>query len=478
MEIETLIKKIETFNSEEIPLLMRAYEYSKNAHRNQFRDSGVPYIEHLKAVADILASQEADGASMAAGFLHDTLEDDPYTNYDILVELFGVEIASLVYGVTKLSKLDFSSKEERDAANIRKLILAMRKDIRVVIIKLADRLHNMRTIGSKTVFKQKENAIETMELFVPLAYFIGEYDVKTELEDLSFKCIAPDEYKRLEEQKLIIEEKNNDLLLEMMYKIGKLLEDKDIPYEIKYHIKNIYGIYKRLESGHNIDNIHDLLSMKIIVNTINECFEVFREIQKLYPYINNTYKNYIDRPKTNLYQSLHLTLMPSNANLVQTLIRTFEMDRIASNGLTAYWHIHREKARELMQETFKTKLPFYKSLGEIDELLINDSEFVNQAKEEVFSGTIYVDYNGIIIELPKGSTIIDLAYKLGNDYAEKLICAFVNEQRVDVSQVLKNKDRISLALGIESLGPSEEWLGFVKTIGAKAKIKDYIRSRK
>lgn len=303
----------------------------------------------------------------------------------------------------------------------------------------------MRTLEFKSEFKQKENALETMEIFVPLAYYIGAYRIKSELEDLSLKYLKPDQYKDLENRKLKIEEDCKDCLYEMYYKIKSILNEKNIPNEMKIRTKNIYGIYKKILLGQKICDIHDLLALKIMVSEINECYYALGLIHKEYHPINDKFKDYICNPKTNMYQSLHTTVFGPNDKIVQTQIRTFDMDKVDSFGLTAYWDIKRGNARFDMQDDLKKKYQFFKSLVEINSMFGDNQEFVSQVKHEIFSDKVYVyTPKGDIIELPKGSTPIDFAYKIHTDVGNTMVYALVNDEFVSVDYVLKNKDRVRI----------------------------------
>ena len=272
MTIEDLLEIIKDYNPDEVSIIKKAYDYANMLHKGQYRQSGEPYIIHPLNVAYILAEMHADRDTVCAGLLHDTLEDTEATKEDI-AELFNKNVANLVDGVTKLAKMNFSSKEEQNLANTRKIITGITDDVRIIIIKLADRLHNMRTLEYKTPFKQKENALETMEIFVPLAYYIGAYRVKSELEDLSLRYLKPDTYNKINEKKIKIEKDSEACLNEMLTKIKRLLDDKNIPNEIKVRTKNIYGIYKRLNEGDKLSDIHDLLALKIMVDEVENCYK-------------------------------------------------------------------------------------------------------------------------------------------------------------------------------------------------------------
>ena len=360
----------------------------------------------------------ADSDTICAGLLHDTLEDTNATKEDI-ASLLNKNIANLVDGVTKISKLNFSSKKAQHLANTRKIVTGITEDVRIIIIKLADRLHNMRTLQFKTPFKQQENALETMEIFVPLAYYIGAYRIKSELEDLSLRYLKPDTYLTLEEKKQKLEFLYEPYLKEMLFKIQMLLNNNNIPNEVKIRTKNIYGI--------------------------------------------------------NMYQSLHTTVFGPNDQLVQIQIRTFAMDKVASFGLATYWDIVKD-AREIMQQDLKEKYQFFKSLVEINKVFGDNQEFILQIKKELFTDKIYVyTTKGEVVELPKGATPIDFAYKIHTDIGNTMVGAVVNEEHVPIDYELKNKDRVKIITDELSFGPREEWLDKVVTTRARKKIKEFER---
>lgn len=471
--LQDLLKKLQEYNPDEIEIVKKSYEYADMLHTGQTRQSGEPYIIHPLNVAYILTEMHADRDTICAGLLHDTLEDTHITKEDI-AHYFNQDIANLVDGVTKLSKMNFSSKQAQNFANTRKIITGITEDVRIIIIKLADRLHNMRTLEYKTEFKQKENSLETMEIFVPLAYYIGAYRIKSELEDLSLKYLKPDVYKKIEEQKLKNEESSNDCLMEMLNKIKTLLNDRNIPNEIKVRTKNIYGIYKRLSDGYKLVDIHDLLALKIMVDEVESCYYTLGMIHKEYHPINDKFKDYICNPKTNMYQSLHTTVFGPDDRLVQTQIRTFDMDKVASFGLTAYWDIQKGKARDAMQNDLKEKFQFFRSLTEINSMFGDNQQFVNQVKTELFADRVYVyTTKGDIIELPKGSTPIDFAYKIHTDIGNTMVYAIVNDEYVPVDYILKNKDRVRIVTDNLSYGPREDWIDKAHTSLAKRRIKEF-----
>ncbi len=476
LTIEDLLSEISSYNPEEIQKVKRAYEYAKAYHDGQYRQSGEPYIIHPLNVGYILAEMHADGDTVCAGLLHDTIEDTKATKEEI-ENLFNDEIANLVDGVTKISKMNFSSKEDQQLANTRKIILGITSDVRIIIIKLADRLHNMRTLDYKSKFKQKENAIETIEIFVPLAYYIGAYRIKSELEDLSLRYLNPEKYKVIEEKKMSIEEESNSVLNEMLHKIKSILDDEQIPSEIKVRTKNIYGIYKKLRKGQKLTDIHDLLALKIAVDEIGNCYRTLGLIHGEYHPINSRFKDYICNPKTNMYKSLHTTVFGPDEKLVQTQIRTYEMDRVASFGLTAYWDIKKGEARHVMQEELREKYQFFQSLVEINEIFGDNKEFVSKVKSELFSAKIYVyTTKGEIVELPLGSTPIDFAYKLGEDIGNAAVGVIVNDEIVDMSYKLQSKDRVKIITDDKTSDVRDNLSSVAFTSNAKEKIKKLNKS--
>lgn len=473
LTINDLIKIIESYNIEEVEIIKKAYNCAESLHQNQFRQSGEAYITHPLNVAYILAEMHADRDTICAALLHDTLEDTDITK-EYIVENFNIDIANLVDGVTKLSKMNFSSKKEQNLANTRKIITSITEDVRIIIIKLADRLHNMRTLEYKSEFKQKENSIETMEIFVPLAYYIGAYRIKSELEDLCLRYLKPDMYKKIEEKKIKLEEDSNPCLQEMLFKIKTMLNDKSIPSEIKVRTKNIYGIYKRLSDGHKLSDIHDLHALKIMVDEVENCYRTLYYIHKEYHPLNDKFKDYICNPKTNMYRSLHTTVFGPDERIVQTQIRTFDMDKVASFGLTSYWDINKGEARNKMQKDLKNKYQFFKSLLQINKMFGDNQQFVSQVKTEIFSDKVYVyTTRGDIIELPKGATPIDFAYKISVDLGNTMVGVYVNDELVPVDYKLENKDRVRIITDDLSFGPREEWIDIVQTSYAKQKIKEF-----
>ena len=477
MKFEELIIKLDYLSEEDLILIKKSYDMASVAHSHQLRDSGEPFITHPLAVASILADWKADRNTICAAILHDIVEDTNVTLKEI-ENLFGETVASLVDGVTKLTSMNFSSKLENKNANMRKIITSFRKDVRIILIKLADRLHNMRTLEYKDPKKRKIKALETMDLYVPLAYFIGAYNVKSELEDKSFKFLMPEIY-----QDTFILRKNvltnADLAIEeMSHEIGTTLTDNDISNDIKLHIKNIYGVHKRILEKEDKNNIHDLISFQVIVNEVMDCYLSLGYIHHLYRPICEEFKDYISSPKTNMYSSLNTTVFGLDSTIMQSHIRTRKMHLIDTLGIGAYWQLKGKGSEEMMQVDIQNKYQFYKSLTEIDEAYFNNQEFIDQVNRELLGKKIYVyDSKGNSIELPVGSTIIDFIYKTCPDNAQNVKEASVNENVVPYDYVLNNSDRVNLTLNKNVTYLDSSWLENAHITLAKRKILETLNNK-
>jgi GTP pyrophosphokinase len=472
--IYDLISKLNNYSDYEINMILKAYKFAEYLHKGQMRQSGEEYIIHPLNVAYILADMNADADTICAGLLHDTLEDTNISKEEI-AENFNDDVAVLVEGVTKISKMNFSTKKEQNMANTRKIITSITDDVRIIIIKLADRLHNMRTLSFKSEIKQKENALETLEIFTPLAYYIGNYRIKSELEDLSFMYLMRDKYDEIVEKRNIIEEENKECLLEMLKTIEEVLCDKEIPNEIKIRTKNIYGIFKKMAEGYQMKDIHDLHNLKIMVDSEANCYQSLGLIHQRYNPVNNKFKDFICCPKPNMYRSLHTTVYSGTGQIVQTQIRTFDMDKVASFGLATYWNLNKGNARHNMQHELKERCQFMKSLMEINQMFSDNTEFVNHVKQEVFTDNIFVyTPNGDRIELPKGATLIDFAYRIHTNIGNTMIGGFVNDEFKNVDYILRNNDRVRIVT--DNLAyPIEEWVDKAQTSLARRKIKESIK---
>ncbi len=472
LTLDDLLEKIKDYSKEDIKKIKKAYNFADMYHAGQMRQSGEPYIIHPLNVCYTLAEMHADSDTLCAGLLHDVLEDTKAT-YEEIENEFNPCVAKLVDGVTKISGMNFSSKSEMKYANTRKIINGLTQDVRIIIIKLADRLHNMRTLEFKRKEKQQEISIETMEIYVPLAYSIGAYRLKCELEDLSLMYLKNYEYNTILEKKKKIENSNRNNLLEMLNKINRLLNDKNIPNEIKIKTKNIYGIYRQRCAGVNINDIHDLMALRVIVDEIDNCYQTLGVIHSQYKPFNVKFKDYIYNPKSNLYRSLHTTVFGDDDRLVQARIRTRDMDQIASYGLTAYWYLNQDGARDKMQEDLRNKWQDFNSLLELNSSFGDNEEFVSQVKKEVFSDKVYVyTPKGEIIKLPKGSTVIDFAYKIHTDIGNSMTSAIVNDRSVGTDYVLQNGDIVKVITSVLAT-PKSDWEQKAQTSYAKRKIREF-----
>jgi len=472
--IDDVLKEVEKYNPEEIPMVKKAYEVANNAHKKQKRESGEPYIIHPLHVCMNLTRFKADGASLCAGLLHDVVEDTKYTIKYIKKE-FGDEIAHLVDGVTKINNLHYT-KDEATNANIRRLINSLNDDVRIIIIKLCDRLHNMETLEYKAPEKRIRSANETLMIFVPLAYLIGAFSLKCSLEDLCLIYLDKESYDVISEKRKIIEKDYKKSIEIVSKEIEKILKKNKIKYTYRVKILNIYHIYQKLNKGYKLNDIHDLVNFKIIIDDNYDPYQVLGLIHRLYTPMNQKFKDYIACPKTNMYRSLHTTVFGPDNRLIQFQIKTKTMDDINTIGLAAYWEFYGGEGKEKMQQELKLNYQFFNTMREINDVIESDSDFIERVKREVFSNNIYVyTLSGDIIELPMGATVIDFAYKLHTDLGNHLYKAYINGKEVKLSHKLNNKDRI-LILTKEKAHPKETWLSHAITLSARRKIKDYLRS--
>lgn len=474
MELQDLLDEIKTYNEEEIENVKKAYKMAEKAHKNQKRASGEPYIIHPLNVCMNLAYLHADGASLCAGLLHDVVEDTDYTLEDIERD-FGPSVAKLVDGVTKLSNIHFNTKDDAANANIRRLINSLNDDVRIIIIKLCDRLHNMQTLQFKEQHKQIRNAEETLNIFVPIAYFLGLYRLKCELENLCLLYLKPKVYESLKKERHLIDEDYHLSYQTAEEEVIELLNKNHIKFTHRIRILSVYQLYQKVSKGYKINDIHDLINFKIIVPSIKDCYQVLGLIHGLYTPLNNKFKDYIACPKTNMYRSLHTTVFAPDNHIIQFQIKTEEMDIINSFGLAGYWYLYHGEGKIKMQEELIMNYQFFNAIKELNESKMTDRSFINHVKKEIFTNTIYVyTITGEIIELPKGSTTIDFAYKLHTDIGNHLSASIVNGKEVDITYRLNNKDRIFIITD-ENASPKREWLDNVITTHAKRTIKEYLK---
>ena len=475
IDYTTLREKLEKYlKKNELKEVDKAYKYAEEKHQGQYRKTGEPYINHPLFVADILTSIKADKETIMAALLHDVVEDTEASKNDIK-ELFGDEIAKLVDGVTKINNINVSTDNEYLTSYYKKIIVGMSEDVRVIIIKLADRLHNMRTLYALDHDKQKKKAKETLEILAPIAHRLGMNKIKSELEELSLKYLKPEAYNDVVEKLNKKKTEREAYVKKMMDEVSDLLTKNGIRHQIKGRAKSIYSIYKKLDKGRNFNDIFDLLAIRILVEEEQECYLALGLIHSKYKPIPKRFKDFIAMPKTNLYQSLHTTVIGLDGNIFEIQIRTYAMDEIAENGIASHWAYKENKnAATEMQTITEQKLQFYKSIIELQEEKLTNEDFIDTVKNEVLNNNIYVyTPKGDVIELPKGATPIDFAYKIHTQVGDKLTGAIVNNNIVPLSYELKNTDVIKVITNNNSKGPSRQWLDIAKTTSAKNKIKNF-----
>lgn len=476
--IEDVINKMKKNKGKtDLKLIKKAYDFAKEKHGNQLRKSGEPYIIHPIQVAYILADLGLDDSTICAALLHDVVEDTDITNEE-LAKLFSKEIEELVDGVTKLGNLKYTSAEEQQVENYRKMFLAMGKDIRVIIIKLADRLHNMRTLKFLSRERQLANAKETMDLYAPLANRLGMYSLKWELEDLSFKYLHPEEFKKIVDG---IDKKRNERLEfidKIMDDIRIELKKQKINAELTGRAKHLYSIYRKMErDGKDIDQIYDLFALRILVDSVKDCYAALGVVHDLYNPMPGRFKDYISVPKPNLYQSLHTTLIGAKGTPFEVQIRTVEMHRIAEYGIAAHWAYKEankfKKSTVVVQED---KLSWLRETLEWQKDMQDPEEFLNTLKTELFEDEVYVfTPKGEIKVLPNKSTPIDFAYNIHAEIGHHMIGAKINSKIMPIITTLKNGDIVEILTSEQAKGPSRDWLKFIKSSTARNKINAWFK---
>ena len=473
--IDDLVVRLKTYidSDDEINEIIRAYEFAAKMHKEQFRKSGEPYIIHPINVAIILTTIYADADTIKAALLHDVLEDTECTA-EQMEELFGLEVTKLVQGVTKLSKIHFSTENEYLIDYYKKIIVGISEDVRVIIIKLADRLHNMRTLWALPEAKQKIKAKESLEILAPIAHHLGIHKIKSELEDLSLRYLKPDVFYDIAEKLNKTKLERDKTVYEMMDEVTSLLTEHNIVHEIKGRSKSIYSIYNKLNKGKKFSDIYDLLALRILVNTEQECYLALGIIHSKFRPLPKRFKDYIAMPKPNMYQSLHTTVFGLDGYLFEIQIRTYDMDEVAENGIASHWAYKENKdAKANMQSTTEQKLQFFKAIMDLNNDKMSSEDFVHSVKDEVLNNNIYVfTPKGDVIELPKGATPIDFAYKVHTKVGETTVGAIVNNSIVPLNYELKNNDIVKINTNKNST-PSKEWLNIVKATQTKNKIKSY-----
>ena len=478
--IESLIKKInDNCINVDIDIIEKAYNFASEAHKSQKRESGEPYIIHPIDVAEILAELGMDTNTIAAGLLHDVLEDTDCT-YKEMSDMFNEEIASLVNGVTKLGKIEYKSKQEQQADNVRKMLLAMAKDIRVIIIKLADRLHNMRTLKFMSKEKQKLKAKETLDIYAPLAHRLGMSKIKWELEDLSFRYLHEEEYYDLVRQiaeKRVERESYISSIIDDLY---KNLEESGIDSDIEGRPKHFYSIYRKMvNKSKTIEQIFDLTAIRILVNSVKDCYGVLGIVHTIYKPIPGRFKDYIAMPKPNMYQSLHTTVIGPQGKTFEIQIRTFDMHKTAEYGIAAHWKYKEGDAGEDKEKGFEKKLAWLRDMLEWQKETSDAEEFMEGFKIDLFSDEIFVfTPKGVVINLASGSTPIDFAYRIHTDVGNRCIGAKVNGKIVPLDYKLKTGEIVEIITSQSAKGPNMDWLNIAKSNQAKSKIKSWLKKAK
>ena len=457
---------------DECDQIMKAFTLADKAHEGQFRASGEPYIMHPLAVAEILAHLQIDHITLIAALLHDVVEDTEYTKEDI-EKLFGSEVAFLVDGVTKLNQFQYETKEDRQMENYRKMILAMAKDVRVVVIKLGDRLHNMRTLKHMRSDKQKRIAKETLEIFAPLAHRLGIFNVKWELEDLSFRYLEPDKYYDLVDQMKQKRQAREDIVNDTMEQLTKALGEAGIKADIKGRPKHFYSIYKKMKKDNrDLSQIYDLLAVRVIVDTVPDCYAVLGIAHSIWKPLPYRFKDYISMPKSNMYQSLHTTVIGTMGQPVEIQIRTWEMHRVSEYGVAAHWRY--KEGNKGADKEFDQKVAWLRQVLEWQDTS-NPKELVNALKLDVFSGEVFVfTPKGDVVKLPIGSVPLDFAYRVHTDVGHRCVGAKVNGKIVPLDYTLQNGDIVDIITS-KTGKPSLDWLNIVGSSESKNKIRNWFK---
>ena len=478
-ELQEILDKIKKYapNADVTPVI-KAYELAKSAHAGVFRKSGEPYIIHPIAVANILADLELDMEVIAAGLLHDVVEDTPYT-YEDITELFGKDIADLVDGVTKLGKIKYQTKEESQAENLRKMFLAMAKDIRVILIKLADRLHNMRTLKFMPEEKAKYKAKETLEIYGGIAHRIGISKIKWELEDLALKYIDPEGYRELSDKITMKRSQRQEYIDKIVHLLEEKFKEVDINCEVSGRPKHFYSIYKKMKKKNKtFEEIYDLTAVRIIVDTVKDCYAVLGMVHTMWIPMPGRFKDYIAMPKPNLYQSLHTTVIGPDGEPVEIQIRTHEMHEIAENGIAAHWK-YKEGITGNQDAKMEQKLKWLRQMMEWEKDVQDPHEFLDALKDDVFNSQVYVfTPKGDVIELPAGSTPIDFAYRVHTNVGNKCTGAKINGKIVPINDKLQNGEIVEVITSSNSTGPSRDWLNIVQTPTARNRIRQWFKKER
>lgn len=477
-----LIDKIKTYHpSDDFSMVEKAYKLAVEAHKEQKRKSGEPYIIHPLKVAYILAELELDMETITAGILHDIIEDTPYT-YEDIAHLFSEEIAALVDGVTKLGKLSYTTKEEAQAENYRKMFLAMAKDIRVILIKLADRLHNMRTLNYMTPEKQREKAQETLDIYAPLAHRLGISKIRSEMEDLCFKYLNPDAYFDLAAKIQKKKEERDQFVQSMVKELQAKMDEAGIKGKVYGRTKHFFSIYKKMvNQNKTLDQIYDLFAIRALVDSVKDCYAVLGIVHTAYTPMPGRFKDYIAMPKPNMYQSLHNTLIGPHGQVFEVQIRTWEMHRTSEYGIAAHWKYKEGRANEKSskaQKSEEAKLAWLRQIMEWQKDMSDNKEYLDTIKLDlnIYSTQVYAfTPQGDVIQLTKDSTPIDFAYMIHSAVGNKMVGARVNNKIVPLDHKIQNGDIVEIITSQNSKGPNRDWLAIVKTAQARTKIKQWFK---
>lgn len=470
------LQKIKEYNPNyDMKIIADAFDLATKMHRGQLRKSGEPYMVHPIAVDYILADMGMDSTVLVAGLLHDVVEDTEYSSEDLERD-FGEDVKILVDGVTKLGSIKFDTKEEAQAENLRKMLLAMSKDIRVLIIKLADRLHNMRTAQYWTPEKQKEKSKETLDIYAPLASRLGIFAIKFELEDIALSYLHPKEYEELKQKVATKTEQRNKLIEAVINSIKVSLDKLGIKYDISGRSKHLYSVYKKMTiQKKNLDEIFDLTAVRVIVETVKDCYAVLGQVHTMWKPIPGRFKDYIAMPKPNMYQSLHTTLLGNTGEPFEVQIRTYEMHRVAEFGIAAHWK-YKEGNTSGKENPDDIKLAWLRQTLEWQKYFNDPKEFMDNLRMDLFASQVFVfTPEGAVIELPAKATPLDFAFKIHTEVGEKCVGAKVNGKMTTIDHTLNNGDIVEIVTSQNANGPSPDWLNIVKSSTARSKIRQYLR---